>query len=305
VRVSTEYYDVADKLAPKERAQYLESSGVHVILGPRRSEQYLVATHGLSRTPIVSTAASANDVQDLSPPFFTMFPYIEDFVSAALKTLSKEKYSKTYASAYDVTCLACRDYQKSFEKMALKKGYKNQFSLEVASDKPDLTPLIETIRREKVGFLLIPAYPKTAAFIIASLQTEFPHLRYVGTHSWGDAAYGFLEDYKIAPHVKGFAVNATASSELMGKLYNVWSLDRDSKTGPFGPPASGYRVIDFIRIMTRDLCALKKNKKMLSSKQDFHQFFGSLPKTHFQRKDHMGVFRLENGDFQYSHQVDL
>lgn len=302
-RVSTEYYDNADRLAPKERATYLENSGVFLILGPRRSEQYLVATHGVVRTPIISTTASADEVQKLPAPFFTMYPSIDEFATALIRATDKEKYGKRYGSLSDVTCRACRDMSLKFEERAKAKGYSKEFDLEIAGEKPSLVPLVQALREKTIDFLFLPVYSKTAGFIIASLQKEFPTIKYVGTHNWGDGAYGLLEDYRILPNVKAISINGNASPELMGDEFGVRSLDREGKAGVIGPPASAYRVVDFVRILTDDLCREHQQKRQLKSKEDFLAFFKTLPAKHFQKNAVMGIFRIENGEYQFGYRV--
>lgn len=304
VRVATEYYDNADRLAPKERATYLENSGVHIILGPRRSEQFLVASHGVLRTPLISTTASSDEVHALSPPFFTMYPPIEKFSQALLMGVAKEQYGNRYGTLVDVTCLACRDFDRSFDKQAVKSRMTKLFGFEVAGEKPDLKPLLEALRAQPIDFLFLPIYAKSAGYVMAALQTEFPRLKYVGTHSWGDGAYGLLEDYRLSPNTRALAVNGNASPELMGDMFQVYALDREARTGPYGPPASAYRVIDFIRNLTAELCKRAKRKQpRLRNKEEFYQFFSQLPRTQFQENAVFGIFRIENSDYQFAYRV--
>lgn len=304
MRIATEYYDNADKLAPKERASYLENSGVFLILGPRRSEQFIVAAHGVNRTPLISTAASSDDVHQLAPPFFTMYPPIEKFSNALLKALEKEKYGSRYGSVVDVTCLACRDFENKFDKAAPAKKMVKVFGLEVAGEKPDLKPLIEAIQKNQIDFLFLPVYAKGAGYIIANLQSQFPNLKFAGTHSWGDAAYGLMEDYKVNNRVRAVAVNSNASPEVMGEVYNVYSLDRETRSGVVGPPASAYRVVEFVRLLTDDLCERAARKKpRLKSKEDFLSYYKTLPSDRFHRKAVLGIFKIENGEYQFSYRI--
>lgn len=304
LRVATEYYDNADKLAPKERASYLENSGVFLIIGPRRSEQFIVAAHGVNRTPLISTAASSDDVHQLAPPFFTMYPPIEVFSDALLKALLKAKYGTRYGSVVDVTCLACRDFEKKFDQAAATKKMSRVFGVEVAGEKPDLKPLIAAIQSNEIDFLFLPVYAKGAGYIIANLQSQFPNLKFAGTHSWGDAAYGLMEDYKINNHVRALAINSNASPEVMGEVYGVHSLDRESRSGVVGPPASAYRVIEFIRLFTDDLCArAAKKKPRLKNKEEFLSYYKTLPSDRFHRHSVLGIFKIENGEYQFSHRV--
>ncbi len=300
-QVAVSHYDEADKYAPRDTATLLEASNTWLVIGPRRSDHILMAALGLKHTPMISMTAGSNAVHDLSPPYFTMYPRPAELIRTMLRAVKKENFGKTYGTLVDVTCGVCKDFASG-----LKRDGRNQvsekFVIEVATDTPDLTELIDALTANPVDFLFVSSYAKLTGFVISTLQSRFPKLKYLGPDTWGDGSYGFTDQYKILPTVRGLAVRPGLSPQRMGDMYGVQSLERDWRGKISHPPTVAFLLVDLIRSLRSDLCQLWNEKgKRLASQEAFYEFFKSLPKDHFLLEPNISVYRLENSDFGFAY----
>ena len=178
-QVAISHYDEADKYAPRDAASLLEASKNWLVIGPRRSDHFLMAALGLKQTPMISMTAGSTKVHNLSPPFFTMYPRPEELVRTMLKAVRKENLGRTYGTMVDVTCDVCKDFALGLKKLGAGQ-LEEKFSFDVATDTPDLSQLIDTLTNSPVDFLFVPGMAKLTGFVISTLQARFPKLKYLG-----------------------------------------------------------------------------------------------------------------------------
>lgn len=293
------FFDSADRFAPKERTSQLEAEKTWFIVGPGRSDHFLMAAMGVSRTPLISPSASSNAVHRLPPPIFTAYPPPESFAGAVYKAVRKEKFGPTYGSLVDVTCSICKDFSNAFDQVAAVKLQK-KFSLEVASDRPDLLPLISAIQSSKIDFLVLPNFGGLSGFVVANLQGRFPNLKFVGSHSWGDGANSFTEEFPILPTVGGLGVRIGSSPEKTDEYYQLYSLNRDNKGATEPLSAGTYNLVQIVRKVTDELCELsKKQKRKLTTKESVYEFFKGFDRDRFRPHDLLGIWRLKDSKYSF------
>jgi hypothetical protein len=146
-RTVVRYFESSEKAKAEELAHALTTEKqTWFILGPRRSDHFLIAARGSGDTPIVSIMANASAIFDLKPPKFTMEEPISLLAASAVRAVAKEKYGTRYGVFVDATCPSCRDFARSFEEIGgtlLKKA----FALDTAGESPDFKALDEALTR--------------------------------------------------------------------------------------------------------------------------------------------------------------
>lgn len=293
------YFDNSDKLAAKEAAQKLENAGAWIILGPRRSDQFLVGSKSLVTTPIVSPMAGANSVTSLPAPNFTMYPSVDALAKVAVKAVKRAGFGNRYGSFVDATCSSCKDFQAAFAEQSSGK-LTEVFSIDGAGESPDLTQLRAALISKRVDFLILPNYSKFSGYTISKLQAQFPNLKVLGADGWGDGQFGFLEGFGIAPSIVGISVRGGGSPDVMSTLFGVRSLDREWQGKSLTPPYAAFGAIEFFRVLTKDLCRAKPK-----SRENFYRFLKNQNSSHFKSRSGIGVYFLRNSQLKFSHSESL
>lgn len=293
------YFDSSNKEAGAQAGDELTQSQVWAVFGPRRSEDFITVGSRLKNAVFVTPMANSNDVNQLGFPHFTMYPTTQDFSRLLVEALKRERYGKRYAAVVDVTCPACKDLDKEFGRVP---GYQRAFTYDIAADEPALTGLADQIRAAeangKLDFILLPNNSRASGFVISHLQKDFPHLKYVGAHGWGDAHYGFLFAYGIDKTVKGFCLRAGREFGEMAKAHGVQSIDYLWKGARVAPNYTAFSAIHFFRVLTQSLCHVKP-----TDQADFLKKMQKVSRTHFRFREPISVYQLSEGKLGFGYSI--
>jgi hypothetical protein len=149
-----------------------------MIVGPRRSNHYLLLAKGAPETPSVSLMASSDEVAELGDTHLSLSPANSSMAKAAADEAaarSNKSANKSYVSVVSSDCLACKDFEKHFDSHASTIGLKKAASLPIVGDQPDTTKLNEEIKKHNPAFILLPNYSIVTTHLISGIHPAFPN----------------------------------------------------------------------------------------------------------------------------------
>ncbi|MBI2791610.1 MAG: hypothetical protein HYX61_06595 [Gammaproteobacteria bacterium] len=290
------YFDTFDAKDLINATKKLEESNAWVIIGPRRSSQFITASKSLKSTPIISTMANADKIYNLNKLSFSMYPSGSSLAKLMANEIEKKKYGENYGTIVDVRCDTCIDFVKSFHKA---NASNESFYLEVADNTPDLTKLREYLSKHQVDYLLIPNYSELSGYIISEIQKLYPNIKYVGADGWGEDTFSFLQGYGINKNTVGISIRAGAQKNDKCNQYKVYSLDTEINGSIVTPPQSIYSLVELIRTLSDDLCKAKPKNR-----DDFSKYLSKQPSTHFQKETFNSFYSFNDGQLAFSHYLD-
>ena len=201
------FYDASDNLQAFEQAKKSEASGAWLIVGPRRSNHYLLTAKGAPQTPSVSIMASAKVVFQLSSLHLSLAQPNQRMAEVlAIEVQKKFKGQAKYFSIVSEDCVSCIDFAESFDASAKKIKIKNIHQLKISGEQPDIENLKIIFLKEKPDFVLIPNYSMVSAYLIGIISKWNPKIYFIGGDGWGDAKYGFIHDSPQLSKVDGMTV---------------------------------------------------------------------------------------------------
>jgi hypothetical protein len=89
LQTETAFYDAGDPLQARESAEKSSRAGSWLLVGPRRSNHYLLLTQGAARTPSVSLMASAKEVASLGPLHQSISPSNSVMAAVAAQEMAR------------------------------------------------------------------------------------------------------------------------------------------------------------------------------------------------------------------------
>ncbi len=299
LETQTSFYDASDPLQAKERGEQASKIGSWLIVGPRRSNHYLLLAQGAPETASVSLMASANEVGDLGPLHRSLSPLNTQMALEAAKEAKswlKPKTHSGYIAIVAADCVSCRDFAVQFEKHAKKLGLKPLETIQITEELPALKPLANRVLALHPAFILIPNYSKTSSHLMAGLTSIAPDVFFVGGDGWGDSTFGFVQNGRTLngirgitvrgfPPVKGGLADFPLGKELLGAAILPSS----------GPDLAILRTLD----STVTLLCQSKPK----SKSDFGKAFGLRGPRLFSAPWGVSLYRLNQGNIVFDRQV--
>lgn len=210
-KTATAFYDASDPLQAKERAARADQNGTWLIVGPRRSNHYLLLAQGAASTPSVSLMATATEVTRLGPLHLSLAPSNETMAKIAARETSrrfKGRHGLKVAAVISDDCVACKDFADHFEREASRLGIRTSSKSMVSGELPETTTLVEKLRSEGPEIVLLPNYSKLTSHLIAAIQPALPKVLFVGSDGWGDSRFGFVQNGKAIESAKGLTVRA-------------------------------------------------------------------------------------------------
>jgi hypothetical protein len=294
LQTSTSFYDAGDPVQAREGAERSAKSGSWLIVGPRRSNHYLLLAQGAAQVPTVSLMASAKEVDELGPLHLSLSPtnsiMAKVAAAGAMRSASRAK-RRTYLSVVNEDCVSCVDFAASFDVHAKKLGLNKLGELRVSGDVPETTAIRAQIEALKPGVVLLPNYSKSAAHVIAALEGVKTKPFFVGGDGWGDSKYGFIQngeqlDSALGVTVRGLPpVEEGMQSFALGKR-----LTKSEKPGAMpwsGPGLAILRLLD----KTADLLCQKRP----STADQFKEVFKQFGKKTYSAPWGVSVYQLEKG----------
>lgn len=291
------YFGNTDLTSAKDAASKLNESDIWIVLGPQRSEKFLIASQKLSNTPMVSPIANSTSVTSLHNDFFSMYYPVNILAKNAVFAVDKERYGTSYGTFTDATCLECKDFTSSFNNYS-KGKFNKQFGLFAVSDTPDLDELIDNISKHKIDFLLLPNYSKFSGYTISKLHTIFPNLKFVGSEGWGQNKWSFLPAYSIPRDTVGLSIRSGNNDIDSANLMQVYSLNHKWNNTILPPSYLAYAIIQLFNQLTTDICKVRPKNKI-----EFTRFLKQQSKTHFQTKLPMSIYHLKNNQTTFAYRV--
>lgn len=257
---STSFYDASDPVQAKEKGEQAVTSGAWLLVGPRRSNHYLLLAKGASNTPSVSIMATASEVEKLAPLHLSLSASNQRMAAVAAREAKTRLRSKKsgYLSVVSAECLACRDFAQLFDAEASKFGVKKAGEIQVTGEAPDLADILAQVRALSPGFVLLPNYSKLTSYLIQAITTATTEPFFVGGDGWGDSNFGFVQNNAQVARARGFTVRGLPPLEVGLKRFATGkALLREPKdaAAPYSSPALAIlKTID----STADLLCSKK-----------------------------------------------
>ncbi len=295
ISTSTNFYSGGDPMGPSDGIRAAEKNNPWLLIGPDRSNEFIIATRARTiSTPIVSTMASAHELNSLPLEAFSAVPLVNEMAKLAVKGTLAENYGKSFATILDPTCLLCRDFVKFFESEAIKQNLTRVFSTEVTSETPNINFVVAQTLKSKPDFFLLPGYSKQSGFIIAELGKSFPESRFVGSDGWGDGEFGYLTKFPINEKQKGLTVRPGLPSSKMSDPLSTPFSSLKWKGVEISPPFAAFALREIVQKVSQMLCFNRPK-----SKEEFAQIISLKEKSFFHLRSGLSFYRLENGKLRY------
>ena len=294
----THFYDASDSLQAREKAAAAEKNGAWLIVGPRRSNHYMLVAGGAPSTPSVSIMAGSSEVSALGSLHTTLYASNEKLAKAAVLAVKSELAKKRpkYVSIVSQDCVVCRDFSETFDRHALASGMTKLGDAKIAGESPDLTATLELVASVKPDFVLIPNYSKVSAWVVGAIEKKIQNLLFVGSDGWGDGKFGFMEKNPALGNASGITLRGFPPTEVglaQFKLGNL-ALELGSK-GAFCPTSGpGMAILRAYQGISDLLC--QSRPKTFG---DFAAAYSATGKRHFSAVWGANLYRLKDGNVEF------
>lgn len=294
-------YDASDNLQALEQAKKSEASGAWLIIGPRRSNHYLLAVKGAPDTPSVSIMASAKEVFELDSLHLSLAQSNKKMAEVLAKeTKSKFKKHAKYVSVVSEDCVTCVDLAENFDQFAKVAGLQNIHELKFTGEQPDLSSLEKIVKSKNPDFVLLPNYSMVSAYAMGVISKWSPKIYFIGGDGWGDAKYGFVHDSPQLSKVNGITVKGFPPTN---KGLEFFSLGREILKNPnlaaaFPASGSAQALLKAMEGVSEFLCKFKPK-----GKAEFAQTFKKSGSKYFKNPWGVSVFKLSQGEIVFDKTV--
>ncbi len=295
----TSFYNASDTLQAREKATVLEQLGAWMIVGPRRSDHYILVAGGASNTPSVSLMAGASEIEKLGPlhlSAYAMNSALAPALAQIAKTSLQPKQKATYVTIVSDDCLVCRDFSTLFDSAAKSRGLKKLDEVKVVTETPDTSLAVEAVLRSKPTFILLPNFSKVAALVMASIQSKFPSATFLGGDGWGDGQFGFVDRNPSLSTASGITVRGFPPVDTGLLQFPLGRQTLAGKArGEFVPTSGPGMAILRIIQGTKDLLCKEKPR----DRDAFRTSFERVGKSHFSAPWGVSAYRLSNTRISY------
>ncbi len=266
------------------------------MVGPRRSNHYLLAARGSGNIPTVSLMASSDEVTKLGPVHLSLVaPNSVMAQVAADEALTRigKKAMKTYISIVREDCVFCKGFATEFDKAAMPIGLQKKAQISILSDEPELKEIAEAIESYKPSFVLLPNYSIVSGFLIEKLHKKYPDPFFVGGDGWG-TNFGFVENGRDIGDAKGFTVRGNPPVDVGLRSFST-GMKLLAKPGlvPVSS-ATALSLIKAIDSMTSLLCDHRPKQR-----PDFVTKFETSGKSYFAAPWGVSIYQLSSGNIVY------
>jgi len=290
----TFFYDASDPLQAKEQAEKAVKDGAWLMIGPRRSNHYLLLVKGAQETPTVSLMASASEIDSLGGLHLSLSPSNPAMAKSAAKEIAqrlKSKKSKSFISVVSEDCISCKDFALAFEKQASILKFKKLADIKIISDDPETSNIVATIQELKPDFVLLPNYSRSSSHIMSAVQKSKYHPVFVGSDGWGDSKFGFIQNNDNIDQIKGFTVRGTPPVE---NGLNKLSFKKELASTELPASGPGLGILKTIDSTTEFLCQSKpKDTKAFTAS------FSKKGRKLFSAPWGVSVFNLKDGNLNF------
>lgn len=294
----TTFYEASDALKGKEVASKLNTEGSWLIVGPRRSNHYLLLAQGSGTTPTVSLMASADDVSKLDRIHSSISPSNSEMAEIAVKE-AKRRFGKSasYMTVVSDDCTACVDFSKAFDRSANTIGFKKLGDVSVHAEIFDTAPIISAINSKSPTIVLVPNYSKVAARVMGAFNNAKKPPFFIGGDGWGDQRYGFLQVGDPIDHVSGFTVRGFPPVEQGLKSFPLGAQALSKKNElPFAAPSLG--TLKILEETAHTLCSSRPGDR-----EAFSEAFTKSGHGNLHAPWGVSVYELKAGQISFNKTV--
>ncbi|MFN7905580.1 MAG: hypothetical protein ACK5P5_10395, partial [Pseudobdellovibrionaceae bacterium] len=165
------FYDASDTLQALENAKQAQENNTWMIVGPRRSNHYLLATKGADKTPSVSIMASSKEIFELPSHHLTITQSNSSMAAVLAKETKRlNKKNLSYLSIISEDCLSCIDFAFGFDTAAKSIGMKKLGEIRITGEQPDLSEIQNQFNKLSPAIALLPNYSKVTSYLIGAIQ---------------------------------------------------------------------------------------------------------------------------------------
>lgn len=291
---SQKLYDASDTLQAMESSRKAQEEDAWLIVGPRRSNHYLLVAKGAESTPTVSTMASSKEVNELDKIHLTIGQSNESMAEVLAKeTKSRVRKSAKYISIVNDDCISCKDFSVAFDKTASSIGLKKVAELKIVGEQPDSKEIEKFYRKHKSDIVLIPNYSKVSAYIIGLIYKINQKTFFVGGDGWGDNKYGFVHNSPQLKKANGMTVKGFPPADKglgyfgLGKVI----LAEPSRAAAFPASGSAQSLLKIIEGVAELVCETRP-----ANKDEFESVFKNAGQKYFYNPWGVSVFKLSEGE---------
>ena len=302
IETKTLFYDSSDPLQAKESAEKANQERAWLIVGPARSNHYLLSVKGAPNVPSISPLASAEEISTLGNLHISLSPTNSQMaVAAAIEAAQRVKQlgaNLTFASIISEDCMACVDFSKQFNLAAKKMKLRNLREFFVSGRSPNLAEIKKSLKDISPSFVLIPNYSKTSAHILSALGDLDNGTFYVGGDGWGDSTFGFIQNGSGLDSATGFTVRGYPPTP---KGIQQFKFGRDvlksvqNKTNLHMPTSSS--ALAQLRILEGTMNLLCKFRP--KDKDGFKKLFSGMANIEFRSPWGVSIYNLKQGTITY------
>ena len=300
LETTTSFFDANDPLQAKESGEKSNKSGTWIIVGPRRSNHYLLLAKGSGFTPTVSLMASASEIAELGPRHTSLSPQNMQMAKVAARVAKRETKKKAkYISVVSEDCLSCVDFNNSFNKAAAALGLQAVGEFKIKGETPDLKTISEPAPGLNPDFVLVPNFSKVSAQVISALSPKLNKTLFVGSDGWGDSNFGFLQDDAGALSAKGITVRGFPPVDQALSQFSLGrAIQKSQMEKPTGGP--GVAILKALDGITEILCESKPK-----TKDQFAIAFEKKSAKKLSAPFGVSLYRLERSNISYDSKVGI
>ena len=222
LETKTALYEASDALKAKELGSQSDKDGAWLIVGPRRSNHYLLLVQGANDTPTVSLMASADQILTFGPRHVSVSPSNSQMARIAAEEAKAQKGAKaTYVTVVSDDCTNCVDFSKAFDVAAGDIGLKKLDAIKITGEEPDLEAIKTSVLSKKPKFVLLPNYSNVSSKIMGAFNRTRNTPLFVGGDGWGDSRYGFVEHGQQVENIRGITIRGFPPVENQLKLFSA------------------------------------------------------------------------------------
>lgn len=296
LKTSTEFYGASDPLQAKERTEDANKKGSWFIVGPRRSNHYMLAARGSGPVPTISLMASSDEVSLLGPEHISLVATNSEMAKEAAKEAAyrlKSKNRKSYIAVVRDDCLYCKGFAEQFDKSATKVGLKKVDEILIYTDEPELKSIFSSIEKNRPDFVFLPNYSIVSGYLIASIHEKHKNVFFVGGDGWG-SKFGFVENGREISSAGGFTVRGNPPVEVGLSSFNTGRrVLQDTNRSPVSS-ASALSLLKIIDSMRSFLCEQKPKSKVA-----FAKLFRIKGASYFKSPWGVSIYDLSGGNIVY------
>jgi hypothetical protein len=290
------FYDASDSIQAHEQAKKLSQENMWLLIGPRRSNHYLLFAKGALKTPSVSLMASSQEVSELGSLHVSLAPTNKKMARVAVDKLKDFNFASEpeFLSVVAEDCVTCMDFEKDFSEFAKKEGIKKLGIVKLAGESPSLEEVKKKVKSLKPAFVLVPNYSKLSAAIIHAVQPLSPKSVFIGGDGWGDTHFGFVQNNVYVGQAKGFTVRGFPPHQIglsQFELGKALSKEKASRVAS----SSSLAILKAFDGLKDLLCSTKPQ-----TRESFNSAFRNQSMKLFSSPWGVSVFSLQDGSIVYS-----